>query len=223
MRHLVTGAGSGIGAAVAGVLHGRGDELWLVARNESRASELADRFPGCRPLVADLAGELDLSDWPEPAPFDGVVHCAGVVELGPVSTLTHASLTRQFAVNAASPALVTAWALPGLREARGTVVFVNSGAGLTAHAEWSAYAASKFAVRAIADALRAEVSAQDIRVSTVYPGRTATPMQRNVKAYEGAPYDERALIDPLTVARAVVGLIDLSPDATMPEVTIRPA
>ena len=67
-----------------------------------------------------------------------------------------------------------------MRAARGTFVFVNSSAGLAAGAEWSAYAASKFGLRAFADALRAEEVEHGVRVSTVYPSRTATPMQEMV-------------------------------------------
>lgn len=223
MRHLLTGAGSGIGAALATLLAARGDELWLVARNATRAGELAERFPEAQVLQSDLAEELDLSAWPLPERLDSLVHSAGVVELGPVSGLTAKSLQHQFMVNAAAPALVTAWALPALRSAQGTVVFVNSGAGLQAHAEWSAYAASKFAVRAIADSLRAEESAAGVRVTTIYPGRTATPMQQAVKAYEEAPYDERVLIDPTTVAAQILGVIDLPVDAAIPDLAVRPS
>ena len=53
--HLITGAGSGIGAAVARALHERGDELWLLARSAERAAELSDAFPGAHTIVADLA------------------------------------------------------------------------------------------------------------------------------------------------------------------------
>jgi short-subunit dehydrogenase len=108
-----------------------------------------------------------------------------------------------------------------LRAAAGTVVFVNSSAGLTAHPQWSAYAASKFGLRALADALRAEEPG--LRVTTVFPGRTATPMQEKVHAQEGNEYDAAAWIRPDTVADAIVGVLDLPRDATIPELVVRPA
>ena len=99
---------------------------------------------------------------------------------------------------------------------------VNSGAGLTASATWSAYAASKFGIRAFADALRAEEQDHGVRVTTVYPSRTATPMQQKVHEQEGKVYDERLWIQPETVAATILHVLDLPPDATIPEVTIRP-
>ncbi len=85
--------------------------------------------------------------------------------------------------------MLTQALLPALRAAHGTVVFVNSGAGLSANAHWAGYAASKFGLRALADALRAEEAEHGVRVSTVYPGRTATPMQQKVHEQEGRAYD----------------------------------
>ena len=68
------------------------------------------------------------------------------------------------------------------------MIFVNSGAGLSAHAGWSAYAASKHGLKALADSLRHEEHAAGVRVTSVYPGRTASPMQAKVHQQEGKDY-----------------------------------
>ena len=73
-----------------------------------------------------------------------------------------------------------------------------------------------------ADALRAEEQDHGVRVTTVYPSRTATPMQEKVHEQEGKVYDERLWIQPETVAATILHVLDLPPDATIPEVTIRP-
>lgn len=217
MRHLLTGAGSGIGRAVAERLLERGDEVWAVVRASGRAPS------GCVELVADLA-DIEaigpLSGWP--AAFDSVVHAAGVVELGPVAELSASAWQEQMAVNLVAPALLTRSVLPQLRAAQGTVVFVNSGSGLRANPAWSAYSASKFGLRALADALREEEAGSGVRVTSVFPGRTATAMQEKVHAQEGKEYDEGRWIRPETVADAILGAIDLPRDATMPEIVIRP-
>lgn len=219
MRHLITGATSGIGHAVATRLRDRGDELILIVRDPERAAD----FPEARLIVADLAdpGSLNPADLPDlPDRLDSVVHAAGVVALGAVADLDEVAWRRQLEVNLLAPALLTRAALPALRAGSGTVVFVNSGAGLHAHPQWAAYAASKFGLRALAESLRAEEPG--IRVTTVYPGRVATPMQSDVHRQEGREYDETAWIRPETVAAAVVDAIDLGPDATVPDVVIRP-
>jgi short-subunit dehydrogenase len=221
--HLVTGAGSGIGAAVAESLHARGDDLVLLARNDARAVELAERFPGARTVVTDLA-DPEAVDRIEGLPdrLDSVLHIAGVVELAPVAELDVHHLREQLDVNLVAPAILTRACLPALRAARGTVVFVNSAAGLSAGASWAAYAASKFGLRALADALRAEEMEYGVRVTTVFPSRTATPMQEKVHEQEGRTYDSSRWISPETVAATVLHVLDLPRDATIPEVTVRP-
>jgi short-subunit dehydrogenase len=221
--HLITGAGSGIGAAVAESLHARGDDLVLLARNDERAARLADAFPGSRTIVADLAdpGALDrVSDIPER--LDSLLHIAGVVELAPVSELRTADLRETLDVNLVAPALLTRACLPALRAAQGIVVFVNSAAGLSAGASWAAYAASKFGLRALADSLRAEEMESGVRVTTVFPSRTATPMQEKVHEQEGRTYDSSRWINAETVAGTILHVLDLPRDATIPEVTVRP-
>jgi NAD(P)-dependent dehydrogenase (short-subunit alcohol dehydrogenase family) len=225
--HLVTGAGSGIGAALVGALHERGDALVLLARSGERADDLAATYPGATTLVADLADppglERALAEADLPDSLDSVVHVAGAVDLAPLAELDLADWQRQLDVNLTAPALVTRAALPALRAARGLVLFVNSGAGLAAHPDWSAYAASKFGLRALADALRGEEKPHGVRVTTVFPGRTATPMQEKVHRQEGRDYDASAWIDPRTVAATILHVLDLPRDATVPEVSVHPA
>ena len=220
--HLITGAGSGIGAEVTRSLHARGDDLVLLARSEDRAAELRTAYAGATVLVADLAWPESVAALELPDELDSVVHAAGVVELGTVAELSVEDWATQLRVNLVAPAALTRVALPALRAARGTVVFVNSGSGLSAHAGWSAYAASKHGLRALADSLRAEEAEHGVRVSSVFPGRTATPMQEKVHRHEDKPYDAGQWIRPETVADTIVRLIDLPPDATIPEVVVRP-
>lgn len=222
--HLITGAGSGIGRQTARLLHDRGEELILLARSDQRADELAREFPDADLVVADLADltAVQAAGRRLPHRLDSVLHIAGVVDLATVADLDQASLRDQLDVNLVAPTLLTSAALPALRSARGTVVFVNSTAGLAASPSWAGYAASKFGLRAIADALRAEESPHGVRVTTVYPSRTATAMQERVHAQEGAEYDADRFIRPQTVAETILHVLDLPRDATIPEVTVRP-
>jgi short-subunit dehydrogenase len=243
--YLIAGATGGIGGAVADLLYGAGHSLILVGRATERLAETAARLTaGSGPLTANgsdpaspavpeadgrfrtialdlskpLMLEASLADADVP-PLDGLVHSAGVVELGTVAETQPDAWIEQLLVNAAAPAELTRLLLPSLRAPRGHVVFVNSGAGLRANPAWSAYAASKHALRALADALRAEEP--EIRVTSVYPGRTASEMQRKVRAQEGVEYDPGAYISPRTVATVIVNALTTPRDATVTDVSVR--
>lgn len=223
--HLVTGAGSGIGAAVAAQLVARGDDVWLLARSADRAAQIADDLPGARVVVADLADPEGLvgalTDLPER--LDSLLHVAGAVDLAPVAEQRLDLLRRQLDVNLVAPMELTRICLPALRAARGLVLVVNSTAGQAANPTWTAYAASKFGARAFADGLRLEEQAYGVRVTTVFPSRTATPMQAKVHEQEGSDYDPGAWVSSASVAATILHVVDLPADATIPEVTVRTA
>ncbi|MFZ3568016.1 SDR family oxidoreductase [Streptomyces sp. BH097] len=224
--HVITGAGSGIGAAVARRLHERGDEIFLHARDAGRAKELAAEYPGARTLVGDLADPDKLS-WAFshqtlPDRIDSLLHIAGVVDLGKVGELTPKAWRNQLNVNLIAPAELTRHFLPQLRVAQGHVVFVNSGSGLNAHAGWSAYGASKHGLKGLADALREEEHGNGVRVTSVYPGRTASAMQAKVHQQEGKEYDPERWIDPESIATTILMALDLPRDAEVNDLTVRP-
>lgn len=224
--HVITGAGSGIGRAIARSLADRGDRVVLLARNAHRAETLAEEFGPAAVITADLrhpdslAAAVAAADVPDS--IDSIVHAAGIVELGPVAELSVEAWSSQLAVNLVSAAELTRLLLPAVRTARGQIVFLNSGAGLTAHPAWAAYAASKHGLKALADALRGEEAPHGVRVTTVYPGRAATPMQEKVHDQEGKTYDASRFIDPASVVAAVLMAIDLPRDAVITDLTVRP-
>jgi len=244
--YLITGATGGIGTAVAELLRERGHDLILTGRSQERLDTLAKTLktgahaatqvinPGTvtspprnasvTTIPLDLTEprriEASLAMAGIPARLDGVVHAAGMVHLSPVAQLEADEWMEHLSVNLVSAAELTRLLLPALRAAEGHVVFVNSTAGLRANPEWSAYAASKFGLRALADSLRAEETS--VRVTTVYPGRTATEMQRSVRAQEGHPYAEDDFAAPGTVARVLVAALETPRDAVVSEVTVRP-
>ena len=224
--HLITGAGSGIGAAVARRLLDRGDQVIAVARDAGRAREIAAEVPGASTLVADLSqpGRISwaLSKQHLPERIDSLLHVAGIVDLGTVADLAPTLWEQQLAVNLVAPAELTRLLLPVLRVSRGQVVFVNSGAGLRANAGWGAYAASKHGLKALADALRAEEAEHGVRVASIYPGRTATPMQERVHQQEGSEYDPERFISADAVASTILTALDLPRDAEITDLTVRP-
>jgi NADP-dependent 3-hydroxy acid dehydrogenase YdfG len=219
---LVTGASRGIGAAIAHALE-PSHQVLLGGRDVDALTKRAAELHRARPWP------VDLTDFPAlrraTAGIDrlGVlVHSAGVAELGTVEQASPSAWRNSFEVNVVAVAELTRLLLPALRAASGHVVVINSGQGLAARSGWGPYAASKFAVRAFADALRAEESANGVRVTTVYAGRTDTDMQRAVTAEEGKEYAPGEYLRPESVATAVRTAVSASPDAHITELTVRP-
>jgi len=222
---VITGGTGGIGLAVATALHQRGDELVLLGRDQDRLTALARSFPGSRTIRADLGRPTELAAALTTLPdrIDVLVHSAGTVTLGRIGEATAQDWERTLTVNLTGPAELTRLALPGLRAAHGHVVMINSGAGLHAGPQWGSYAASKFGLRALADALRAEEAAAGVRVTTIYPGRTASAMQATVHAQEGRAYEPSRWIQPASVATTVLMALSLPRDADVTELTVRPS
>lgn len=219
---LVTGASRGIGRAIANEL-GRTHRVLVGGRDEATVAEVVAALPDAAPFLADLTDQAALASAVAGIErLDVLVHSAGVLGgYGPVAESTTEQWRTALEVNAIAPATLTRLLLPALRAAHGLVVFLNSGAGLRANPNWSVYAASKFALTALADALRAEETGR-VKVTTVHPGRTATAMQAGLRAAEGGAYRPDDYLAPADVARAVRLAVDLPPGASLDSLRIAP-
>ncbi len=216
---LITGASRGIGAAIAAALAPT-HTLLLAGRPSPALQATADRL-GAATLPLDLTdtdaiptataaiGELDV-----------LVHDAGVAFPGRVAESTVAEWRTTFEVNVLGAVALTLALLPALRRAHGQVVFINSGSGRKASLGMASYSASKFALRAFADSLRESEPA--LRVTTVYPGRTDTDMQRELVSFEGDEYDPERFLRADTVAEVVARAVATPPDGHLHEVVLRP-
>lgn len=222
---LITGATRGIGRAVADEL-AADHHLILGGRDADALERLAADHPSATPFVAELTDSTALARAVAalelPDGLAGLVHSAGILVSGSVEDLTPEDWTRSFAVNVVAVAELTRLLLPALRAARGTVVTINSGSGFTAGPGGGAYSASKFALRALTDSLRAEERSHGVRVSAVHPGRVATDMQRELRAVEGGEYQEQDYLRPATVAATVGLALRLPEDANLETLSVRP-
>lgn len=222
-RALVTGASRGIGAATARALAPTHD-VWLGGRDETALRALAGELPGARPWPVDLTDPAAV--YAATAGIDRLdvlVHCAGIADIAPLPATSVDVWRRTMEINVIAVAELTRLLLPALRVTRGRIVIVNSGQGRRARAGWGAYAASKFALTAYADVLRAEVETTGIRVTSVFPGRTDTDMQRGVRAAEAGTYDPSRYLRPDSVAGAIAYAVTAPADAAVPELVIVPA
>jgi NADP-dependent 3-hydroxy acid dehydrogenase YdfG len=153
---------------------------------------------------------------------DTVVHCAGVITTGSLMAADPDEALRLMNVNALSPLRLTNQLRPCL-ESGSTVVFVNSSQGLSASRGAGAYAASKHALKAIADALRSDLTGSGIRITSIYPGRTATPMQAQLYAERDEDYRPEFLLQPEVIAQLVYTVITLPAGAEVTDISVRPA
>jgi NADP-dependent 3-hydroxy acid dehydrogenase YdfG len=228
---IVTGATGGIGQAIAARLVTGGASVILVARARSALDQVV-RENGwnpnavrCRPL--DLAIEAEIREFATEVDAAHqevhlLVHAAGTIALGGLGEGRLSDLDTQYRVNVRAPYQLTQALLPHLLRCGGEVVFVNSSAGIQARRGVAQYAATKYALRAVADSLRDEVNERGVRVLSVFLGRTATRMQQSVHAHEQRPYHPERLLQPADVASIVVSALLLPRSAEVTDLHIRP-
>jgi NADP-dependent 3-hydroxy acid dehydrogenase YdfG len=228
---VVTGATSGVGRAIALALAQRGARLCAVGRNPDRLAQTvaaAKSFGSAEGFQLDLTDDGSIQSLVESleehaGSLDILVHGAGIIQQGLLEHASIKDLDEQYATNVRAPYLLTQRLLPLLVKARGQIVFINSSVGLSANRpEIGQYAATKHALRAIADSVRAEVNPLGVRVLSVYLGRTATAMQETLFKQEGKAYDAQKLLQPEDVAAAVLAALTLPSTAEVTDISIRP-
>jgi NADP-dependent 3-hydroxy acid dehydrogenase YdfG len=229
---VITGAGSGVGRAIALELAAQGATLCLLGRRRDALRALAQEAgPVAKRILSfqvDIARDGDIHALRRHLEqgvgrLDLLIHSAGVISLGPLQAAPIEELDQQYRTNVRAPYLLTQALLPMLIQQRGQVVFINSSVGLSAKAHAGQYAATKHALKAIADSLRDEVNESGVRVLSVFLGRTATPMQEAIHTLEGRPYHPERLIQPQDIAAMVVHALSLPRSVEVTGISMRPA
>lgn len=223
---LVTGGGTGIGRSIALALAMQTDmDVWIAGRRQAALDKVAKEADGIRTVAADITDPagLALIQSALPPALDVLVHSAGVYSSIGLTAAGISDWLALLAANLQGPMQLTAACLDVLEAAEGLVVVVNSTAGLPGSAAPGLYAASKQALRAATDKLRVEVQSRGIRVLSIYPGRTDTPMQQLVLAAEGRPGADIPLMQPDDVAAMLVAVVSLSRSSEVTEITMRPS
>lgn len=192
---FVTGAGSGIGLAVAQLLVERGARVAINDINASALYALAGRI-GDRVIAAPAdvtdAAALRAAVGAAADAFGGLdvlVTCAGIQRYGTVGTTTEQTWDEVFAVNVKGTFLAMQACLPHLRRSRGAVVIVSSVQATATQSNVAAYTASKGALAALTRAAAVDEAAHGVRVNSVAPGSVNTPMLRASAALFGDDVD----------------------------------
>lgn len=178
---LVTGAGSGIGRALAIAAARSGHELVLVGRRAEQLQETADLLGQAptRLVSADITtpeGRARIVEAVDTR-LDILVNNAGVLRVGRLTDMTDDDLSQMIATNLTATVQLTRDLIPALAQAQGRIVNIGSMFGMIAFPFFAAYSATKFATRGLSDALRRELAEFGISVTYVAPRATRTSAQ----------------------------------------------
>jgi short-subunit dehydrogenase len=217
---FITGATSGIGSAITLAFARKGMDLFLTGRNLERLEEVKRQAlkNGSNKVIIKV-GDLekieeirDLKNYFDKnfSGIDILVNCAGIITLGSIETSTVEDFDSLYKVNLRSPYFLTQLFLSNLKKNKGQVVFVNSSSGLTIKPEIGLYTATKHGLKVIADTLQIEVRKDRVRVVSIFPKSTATPMQKKVSRSRGKKYRPELLLQANDVAEVVVNAINSS-------------
>jgi NAD(P)-dependent dehydrogenase (short-subunit alcohol dehydrogenase family) len=215
---LVTGGSSGIGLAIARMLHDEGFALTLVSRTREKVEAVAAEL-GAHPVQANVAVidecERLVSEHAERhGRLDVLVNSAGVGIGGRLDQVAPRHIALQLDVNLRGTMLTTRAALPLLRESRGLVVNLASIAGTIPTPDLPAYGAAKAGVIQFTRTLNAGEAESGVRATALSPGFVDTPMA----SWTGLTAEE--LIRPEDCAEIVRTLLHLGPAARIPNVVI---
>jgi NAD(P)-dependent dehydrogenase (short-subunit alcohol dehydrogenase family) len=229
---VVTGGGTGIGAAVAQALAKQGCRVAVAGRRREKLQQVAAASTGSQPIlvhpvdIADRQSVMTLFDWAAEAlgPIDILVNSAGVnIAKRTLAEISPDDWERVLQINATGVFYCLHAVLPQMRARRdGLIVNISSIAGKRATPLGGvAYNASKFALTALGTTTSLEEGQNGIRVTNIYPGEVDTPILEQ-RPQPVTPEHRARILQPEDVAAAVVMVAQLPPRAHIPEMVIKP-
>jgi NADP-dependent 3-hydroxy acid dehydrogenase YdfG len=226
---VITGATSGIGAAVARAFCKAGVRMFLVGRNARKLAAVARRLPakhlagvaladlgsvsGINELLAALSRQLPR--------VDVLVHAAGEHRRTKLGSAEADDFDSLFALNVRAPFLLTQGLLPALKRASGQVIYINSSVIRNNGEGVAAYKATRHALQGLVDSLRQGLNRHKIRVTSLFLGQTATPHLRTIYVQESKRYQPRLLMSAKDVAQVVVALAELPAGVEVTDLHLR--
>jgi short-subunit dehydrogenase len=227
---VLTGASSGIGNAIALKLADEGANLYLIGRNLEPLRKIQKKVRRKNQKIKIFQTDLSLKSElqklqanlkKEIRQVHYIIHSAGVIWLGLNEEIGIKKFDWQFKVNVRAPYSLTRGLLPELRKGKGQIVFINSSLWLRSRENVGPYAATKFALKAVADSLRDEVSRYGIRVLSLFLGRVNTPMHTKLQKKENEKKVPLAILQSEEVAEVVAKILSLPPEVDVTEISLR--
>ncbi|BBK30413.1 NADP-dependent 3-hydroxy acid dehydrogenase YdfG [Stella humosa] len=225
---IITGASSGLGLACAEALAGEGVRLVLGGRRVDRLEDFARRFPGTRAVSGDITEPAAIAALFAEAEtafgqVDIVFNNAGYMTSGTIEQIDIDRVAAMVRLNVEAAYRVMYTAMKHFRRVgSGHLVNTSSILGLKVGLESGAYAGTKYAIEALAEALRMEVARSDIRITNLQPGLIATELHRE---YEVSIAKQRSIdhpLQPADVAQALLFALKQPPHVRVPAILISP-
>jgi len=229
-RFLITGATSGMGKAIAESFLENGMKGILIGRNKQVLNEFKSKF-GDQTEIHTLCVDLKKRDQlysfikfveKNNLDIDYVVHSAGFFDMCPIVETTDEMLEGSFDINFRVPFILTRELIPNLSKTKGQFIFINSTSASLYKANKAIYSSFKAALKMFAETLFHEVNSLGVKVTSIYPGRVATPMQERIRELEKLPYKPDEYMSVESLAAMVLKLINLPEDVEIRHLTIRP-
>lgn len=214
---LVTGATGGMGTEIVADL-AQTHRVIAVGRRRDALAELA-KLDGVTTACGDLRDQGFIDELASGIErLDVLVHAAAIGAHQSLAQADGEAWREQLAANVIAPALLTRATIEALRATRGVIIFIGSGAGTHPVAGSMIYPATKHALKGFADSLRLDEAKNGVRITTIAPGQTDTPMlQAMIDDYHPERY-----IRPVSIARAVRFVVDAGDDVQLTDVAVRP-
>jgi len=223
---LITGASSGIGAALSLSLCEKGYHCILAARSEDKLEKLAQSLRNdgfdCSVLIVDVGNESSVDALFEASEKIGhvslVINNAGLGVFSKIEESTVEDWDAQINVNLRGSFLVSRKYIPAMQKQKmGTLVFMNSVAGNFGYPHSAAYVASKFGLRGLSDSLRNELRKDNIKVISVHPGAIDTAFWDDISV----DFPREEMLSPEMIADSVVHAIEAPGETVIENLTIR--
>lgn len=224
-KAIVTGASSGLGAALATALVQKGTSVWGLARNEKRLQDLQQQLGNAFiPVCLDITDATAVTKWVQhtfndnPAP-DILINNAGIGTFGKIDTMPAAEWLNIIQTNLIGMYHITSQLVPYMKAAQQTAQIINIGSimGTIAKEEATAYCTSKFGVRGFSESLFKELRQHHIKVTCVNPGSIETPFFQHTGIETHAH-----MLQPAEVAALIIHLLETPDNLLVDEITLRP-
>lgn len=225
---IITGASSGIGAAVAENLAGAGMKLVLTARRSERLQTLARRLDG----AVACPGDITYPELPQrllKAALENFGRCdvvfnnAGNIVVGPIETIDLNRVCAMVRLNVEAAFRMAYVALKHFRSVnQGYLISTSSVLGTKVRPTAGAYAGTKFAIEALTEALRLELAGSNIKVSSIEPGLVITELHKDWEVHPSELFNIKAPLQPEDIARCVRYLLEQPEHVRIPRLLVVP-